>query len=120
MNKYILASLTGIAVLALATPAFAYKGNPDVQGPNYSPERHEAMVVVFEKGDYEGWLKLMEGKGWRLKEVVNSQAKFNEFAKAYVAGVDALAKFRADNGLDGQGNGIGMGRHDGTGYGRNH
>lgn len=35
MNKLILASLTGIAVLAIATPAFAYRGNPAVQGPNY-------------------------------------------------------------------------------------
>ena len=118
MNKLILASLTGIAVLAIATPAFAYKGNPAIQGPNYTPERHEAMEVVFEKRDYNGWLKLMEGKAWRLKEVVKNQVKFNEFVKAREAGVDALAKFRADNGL-GQGNGSGMGRHDGTGYGRN-
>ena len=112
MNKYILASLTGIAVLALATPVFAYKGNPEIQGPNYSPERHEAMEVVFEKGDYQGWLKLMEGKALRLKEVVNSEAKFKEFAKAHQAGADTLAKFRADNGM-------GMGRRDGSGYGRN-
>ena len=93
MNKLILASLTGIAVLAIATPAFAYKGNPAVQGPNYSPERHEAMEVVFEKNDYQGWLKLMENKAWRLKEVVNSQAKFEEFVRARTSGADALAKF---------------------------
>ncbi len=105
MNKLILASLTGIAVLAIATPALAYRGNPDIQGPNYSPERHEAMEVVFEKGDYQGWLKLMEGKAWRLKEIVNSEAKFIEFAKAHVAGADALAKFRSDNSLTGMGYG---------------
>ena len=86
MNKLILASLTGIAVLAIATPAFAYRGNPSVQGPNNSPERHEAMEVVFEKNDYQGWLKLMENKAWRLKEVVNSQVKFEEFAKDHVMG----------------------------------
>lgn len=120
MNKLILASLTGIAVLAIATPAFAYKGNPEVQGPNYSPERHEAMEVVFEKKDYNGWLKLMEGKAWRLKEVVNSQAKFNEFAKAHEAGENALTKFRADNGLNGQqATGAHQGMRDGSGYRRN-
>lgn len=107
MNKLILASLTGIAVLAIATPAFAYRGNPAVQGPNYSPERHEAMKVVFEKNDYQGWLKLMENKAWRLKEVVNSQAKFEEFARAHKAGADALAQFRANNNLTPQ---MGMGR----------
>ena len=110
MNKYLLASLTGIAVLAIATPVLAYQGNPAVQGPTYSPERHEAMEVVFEKNDYQGWFKLMEGKAWRLKEVVNSQDKFEQFAKAHEAGVDALAQFRADNNL---------GTHMGNGYGRN-
>ncbi len=119
MNKLVFASLTGIAVLAIATPVFAYRGNPEVQGPNYSPERHEAMEVVFEKNDYQGWLKLMEGKAWRLKEVVNSQLKFEEFARAHEAGTDALAKFRTDNGLTGQGNGSRQGARDGSGYGRN-
>lgn len=65
------------------------------------------MEVVFEKNDYQGWLKLMENKAWRLKEVVNSQAKFEELAKAHEAGADALAQFRADNGLGTQ---MGMGQ----------
>lgn len=119
MNKYILASLTGIAVLAIATPVFAYQGNPEVQGPNYSPERHEAMEVVFAKNDYPGWLKLMEGKAMRLKEVVNSQAKFEEFVKARESGTDAMTTFRANNNLPGQGNGTHQGMRDGSGYGRN-
>lgn len=94
MNKYILGCLTGIAVLAIATPVFAYQGNPEVQGPNYTAERHEAMEVVFEKNDYQGWLKLMEGKAWRLKEVVNSQLKFEEFAKARANGVRGYGRNR--------------------------
>lgn len=110
MNKYLLASLTGITVLAIATPVLAYQGNPAIQGPNYTPERHEAMEVVFEKNDYSGWLKLMEGKAMRLKEVVNSQAKFEQFAKAHEDGVEALARFRAENNL---------GTQRGSGYGRN-
>ena len=110
MNKYLLASLTGIAVLAIATPAFAYQGNPAQQGPNYTSERHEAMEVVFEKNDYQGWLKLMEGKAWRLKEVVNSQAKFEEFARAHRSGEPALSQFRSKNNL---------GTQRGSGYGRN-
>ena len=110
MNKLVLASLTGIAVLAIATPAFAYQGNPAVQGPNYTPERHEAMEQVFANKDYNGWLKLMEGKAWRLKEVVNSQAKFAAFAQAHEAGAEALSQFRAQNNL---------GTNRGMGYGRN-
>lgn len=115
MNKYLLASLTGLTVLALATPVLAYQGNPELQGPNYSPERHKAMEVVFEKADYDGWLKLMEGKATRLKEVISSQAKFAEFAKAHEEGADALAKFRADNGLNAHANGNRRGMHDGLG-----
>jgi hypothetical protein len=119
MNKLILASLTGIVILAIATPTFAYKGNPEIQGPNYSPERHEAMEAVFEKGDYQGWLKLMEGKAWRLKEVVSTQEKFEAFSKAHEAGADELAKFRQENGLTGMGNGSRTGNQDKVGYGRN-
>lgn len=118
MNKLILASLTGIAVLAIATPALAYKGNPEVQGPNYTAERHEAMEVVYAKNDYQGWLKLMEGKAMRLKEVVNSKAKFAEFAKAHEGGTEALNAFRTSHGL-GQGTGSQQGSRDGSGYGRN-
>ena len=110
MNKYLLASLTGITVLAIATPVLAYQGNPAQRGPNYSPERHEAMEVVFAKNDYPGWPKLMEGKAMRLKEVVNTQAKFEQFAKAHNGGIDSLAKFRSENNL---------GTQKGTGYGRN-
>lgn len=110
MNKLVLASLTGIAVLAIATPAFAYKGNPDVQGPNYTPERHAAMEQVFASKDYNGWLKLMEGKAWRLKEVVNSQAEFEAFVQARESGAESLAQYRAKHNL---------GTHMGGGYGRN-
>ena len=112
MNKLVLASLTGIAVLAIATPAFAYKGDPSVQGPNYSPERHEAMTVAFAKNDYQGWLKLMENKAWRLKDVVNSQSRFEEFVKARAKGVEGMQQFRAKYNL-------GTGSQNGSGYGRN-
>lgn len=110
MNKIILASLLGITVLAFATTVNAYKGDPSVQGPNYSPERHEAMQVVFENEDYEGWLKLTEGRAMGLKRVVTSEAKFKEFAQAHRSGADAMAKFRESNGLTGQGSRSGYGR----------
>lgn len=110
MNKLVLASLTGIAVLAIATPALAYQGNPALQGPNYSPERHEAMERVFATKDYQGWLKLMEGKAGRLKEVVKSQTEFEAFVRARESGEESLAQYRAKNNL---------GTHMGGGYGRN-
>jgi len=110
MNKLILASLLGVTVLVFASTANAYKGDPSIQGPNYSPERHEAMQTVFANSDYQGWLKLTEGKAMGLKRVVNSEAKFKEFAQAHEAGTEAMAKFRESNGLTGQGNRSGYGR----------
>jgi len=95
MNKLVLATLIGVATIALAKPIFAYQGDPGVRGPNYSPERHEAMEQSFAKGDYQGWLKLMEGRGQGIKRVVTNEAIFKEFAVAHEQGADALSAFRA-------------------------
>lgn len=95
MKKTIIAGLSVITLLASSTTASAYRGDPNVQGPNYTPERHQAMEQAFETNNYGSWLKLMEGRAFRLKEVVKNSTIFAEFAKAHESGIEALNAFRA-------------------------
>jgi hypothetical protein len=81
-NKKIL----GIAALALfltasASTALAYQGDYTKQGPNYTPERHEAMEQAFNNLDYNAWQELMGDKG-RVAQVV-TESNFAQFAKAH-------------------------------------
>lgn len=112
----------GIAVLTLViitagftASSFAYQGDPNVPGPNHSPERHEAMVNAFETGDYSAWKDLMDGKG-RITEVVNED-NFAKFAEAYELAksgdMEKAREIRAELGL-GQG-GQNRGMRSGTG-----
>lgn len=70
-----------IAVAGIAGVSYAYQGNSSVKGPNYSPERHEAMEKAFEEGDYEAWSELMENRG-RVTDVINED-NFGKFAEAH-------------------------------------
>ena len=67
----------------LVTPGLvrAYQGEPGVQGPNCTPERHEAMTQAFDNEDYNAWKELMQGKG-RAIEVIN-EGNFAQFAEAH-------------------------------------
>jgi len=75
-----LALTLGIVSL-FAASVFAYQGDPTVQGPNYSTDRHEAMEEAFENNDYEAWKNLMVGNG-RVMQVVNKD-NFAKFAEAH-------------------------------------
>jgi hypothetical protein len=115
MNKTLLVGLSVLSLIALSsTAASAYRGDPNKQGPNYDPARHTAMQETFRKGEsgYSSWLKLMEGKATRLKEVISNSKIFGEFANAQKQGQSAVSAFRAKYNL-----GNGNGNH--TGYGRN-
>ena len=61
--------------------AEAYRGDPNIKGPNYSAERHEAMQKAFENKDYSAWVSLMQGRG-RVTELVNKE-NFTKFAEAH-------------------------------------
>ena len=122
MNKKLFVlTLTGVAVTALAISApsaLAYKGDPAVQGPNYTAERHQIMTKAFETNDYNAWKNQMAGKG-RVTQVVTQQnfAKFAEAHKLAEAGKMNEAKaIRAELGLGLQN---GSGRGQGTGMGKN-
>lgn len=115
MNKYtIVASILAIgagALIASGTPVAAYQGNPQVKGPNYEAERHEAMTKAFATKDYGAWKELMQGRG-RVTQVVNEK-NFAKFAEAHALALqgktDEAAKIRAELGL-GLKNGSGKGQ----------
>ena len=104
-------ALIAVAGTTIAGSAYAYQGNPAQQGPNYTPERHEAMTKALENKDYNAWKNLMQGRG-RVTQVINAQnfARFAEMHKLVLAGkTDEANKIRTE---------LGLGLHNGTGYGR--
>src|SRR6056297_529537 len=70
-----------IAVAGIAGASYAYQGNSNVQGPNCSPERHEAMETALEERDYQAWQELMGDRG-RVAEAVTEE-NFAKFAEAH-------------------------------------
>lgn len=122
MNKkiIILGSLSLLlGGLALTSgKAFAYRGDPSVQGPYYSEERHAAMTAAFENNDYNSWKELMGGRGM-ASQVINEQ-NFSRFAEAHKLALegktDEANAIRQELGL-GLHNGSGRGM--GGGFGRN-
>ena len=97
----------------------AYRGDPDVEGPNYTEERHQEMEQAFENGDYQAWSNLMQGKG-RVIQVVNED-NFAQFAEAHELAeegkMDEARQIREELGL-GLGDGSGKGEGLGNGQGR--
>lgn len=97
-----------------AGTALAYRGDPTVQGPQYSQERHEAMEKAFETNDYAAWKELMQNRG-RVTQVVTAE-NFAKFAQAHElmeeGKVAEAQQIRQELGLglrDGSGRGPGAG-----------
>jgi hypothetical protein len=112
------ASVIGGAII-IPQAAYAYRGDPNVKGPNYSQERHEAMEKAFETNDYNAWKNLIQGKG-RVIQVINESnfAKFSQAHKLADEGkLEEAKKIRQELGLGLQ-NGSGQGQSQGQGYGR--
>ncbi len=119
MSKKTLVILTAVialgGIMLFPQQAFAYRGDPLVQGPNFSEERHEAMASAFETNDYNAWKELMQGKG-RVLQVINEQ-NFSRFAEAHRLELegkkDDAMKIREELGL---GYNNGSGQRMGRGY----
>jgi len=117
-NKALMSfGILGVFALLGMSMVFAYQGDPNVKGPDYSEERHEAMEEAFETLDYDTWAILMEetGRHPRVLDVVTPEnfAVFSEAHEAMENGNMELAQIlRAELGLN---NGIGP--KDGTGFG---
>lgn len=111
MRKKILIPIGIIALISasgLAYDAYAYQGNPAQRGPNFSPERHEAMQKAFENNDYNAWKNLMNGIG-RVLDVINEGnfARFSEMHQLMLSGkYEEANQIREELGL-GQKNGSG-------------
>ena len=107
--------LVGLLSVGLVS---AYKGDPNVQCPDYNEERHEAMEDAFESQDYNAWYNLMaeNGRNTRVMNVV-TEGNFAIFAQAHEAAengdFETAAELKAELGLN-NGNGL----KDGTGYGK--
>jgi len=117
----------GLGALALllgtmgvsASTVLAYRGDPAVNGPQYSAERHASMEKAFENNDYDVWKNLMQGKG-RVTQVITKEnfAKFAEAHELMEQGKTAEAKqIRQELGLGLQ-NSLGRGSCAGGGANR--
>ena len=109
-----------VVTLVSASSAFAYQGDPSVQGPNFSPERHEAMLKAFDSGDYQAWKDLMGDHG-RVAQFINEE-NFAQFAQAHKLAqegkLEEAREIRAELGLgmrNGAGKGQGHRRNSGQG-----
>ena len=116
MNKKTMLFVATVLVLGglAISPRFAeaYRGDPNIQGPNHTAERHETMIKAFENNDYNAWKELMKGKG-RVIQVVN-EGNFDRFAEAHKLAkenkMDEAKQIRQELGL-GLRNGSGQGQH---------
>jgi hypothetical protein len=117
-----LALVLGVTAIS-AGSALAYRGDPKVQGPNYSTERHTAMTKAFENKDYTAWKNLMQNRGIASKVI--TEANFAKFVEAHNLALQGKTveaqKIRQELGLGLQ-NGSGRnggGMMGGMGMGRN-
>lgn len=111
-TKIALLTLTSVFVVGGLALSYgnvsAYRGDPAVQGPNYTPERHEAMQKAFSEKNYDAWKNLMAGRG-RVTQVINQDnfAKFAQMHQYMLEGkTDEANKIRAE---------LGLGLHNGSG-----
>ncbi len=121
MNKKTLGIFSVLVVSLIAVSmVFAYQGDPNVQGPNYSEERHDAMKDSFENLDYDSWVTLMteDGRYPKIVDVI-TEDNFEEFVAAKQAAINGdlgpLKEFKASLSL-----GLGQMKHgDGEALGNN-
>jgi len=106
-------------LILVSNPVEAYQGDPNVQGPNCTGERHEAMTQAFDNNDYNAWKELVNGRG-RVSEVITEE-NFSQFAEAHRLALEGkteeAAQIRQELGL-GLRNGSGEGYRKGDGRGR--
>jgi len=108
-------------IFMLPTTTDAYRGDPSVEGPEHTEERHQEMEMAFENNDFQAWKNLMEGKG-KVTQVVTEE-NFARFAEAHELAeegkLDEAKQIRQELGLGlGNRNGDGSGQGMGKGWNR--
>jgi len=122
MNKNLLLGILAIFIVSVASlgAVLAYKGDPNVQGPNYDADVHEQLEAAIEAGDYDSWVQIrkdnnlpMTGKMFQVIKEDNFDL-YKELHEANVAGdTERANEIKAELGL-GQGM---MKRGSGSGQG---
>lgn len=102
MKKNII--LTALIFLGLGIvfvpQTLAYRGNPNIKGPNYTEERQEAMIKAFEKKDYNAWKNLMGDRPITQKINSSNFSKFVEYHNLMLQGKSVEAnKIKVELGL---------------------
>lgn len=125
--KKVLLLISALTIASLGFLAinnvYAYRGDYTQEGPDCTPEKHEAMDGAFENNDYNAWKELMAGKG-RVMEIINEDnfARFSEAHRLVEEGkYEEADKIRQELGLrtkDGSPIGARYGKGDNQGYSR--
>ncbi|MEM4756326.1 MAG: hypothetical protein QW594_04300 [Candidatus Woesearchaeota archaeon] len=86
-----------ISMIGLVGIGYAYKGDPQTKGPNYSPKVHQQLQAAIEAKDYDTWIKIrkennlpMNGKMFQVITKENF-GKYAELHKANLEGNTAKA-----------------------------
>jgi len=121
MNKKIWLAMIVVFVISAASliVVMAYKGNPDVKGPNYDADVQTKLEAAIDAGNYDAWIQIRKDNNLpmqgRMFQVINKDnfGKFAEMHEAMLSGDTIKADgVRAELGLgqgmkQGQGNGQG-------------
>lgn len=95
-----ISALVGAGLVLTTSAVMAYRGDPGVFGPNHTEERHEAMLQVFNKGDFKAWKELMGDRPVTQKITEENWSKFQEMHQLRLAGkIDEANQIRAELGL---------------------
>ncbi len=100
-TKYLAAAVGVVVTTAIVAGAtYAYQGDPNKKGPNFSPERHEAMIQAIDSQDYDAWKELMGNNSVVEKITAENFTKFVEARQLMVDGRYEEAKaLRTELGL---------------------
>ncbi len=112
-----------LAIVAIsANTASAYRGNPELSGPNCNSETRSAVKLALENNDFQSWKNLISENN-RVTQFVTEEnfSKFSEMHKLMSSGNFEKAKeIRTELGLglkNGPGQKRGFGQGDGN-FGR--
>jgi hypothetical protein len=123
MNKKIWIAVVALFVISAASliAVMAYKGDPNVKGPNYNVDTETKLEAAMDAGDYDAWVQIRKDNNLpmqgRMFQVINKDnfGKYVEMHEAMLSGDTAKADaIRAELGL-GQGMRNGQGSIAGCG-----